>query len=110
MVVAVATVGMMQMAIDEVVDVVAVGNGFVAAAGAVDMSGVMRATGVPRGAGSRVGGGEADRVFVDMTVMKMVQMAIVQIVDVIFMLDGGMTAAGGMLVGMFGMDSTGGHK
>lgn len=98
------------MAVDQIVNVIAVGNGLMAAAGAVDVSGVMRATGVLGGALGRVGGGEADRVFVDVAIVGMVQVAVVEIVDVIIVLDGGMTAASLMMVGMFGMNGAGGHK
>jgi len=108
-VVAVAAVGMVEVSVDEVVDVVAVGNGFVAAAGAVDMGGVMSATSVFWGADSRVDRRESDAVLIDVAVMQVVQMAIVEIVDVILMLDGGVAAAGFVLVRMFGMGVAGGH-
>jgi hypothetical protein len=108
-VVAVAAVGVMEMTVDEIVDVVAVRDCFVAATGAVDMGGVMSATGVFRGAGGRVERRESDAVFVDVAVMQVVQMTIVEIVDVIVVPDGGVAAAGFVLVRMFGMGGADGH-
>lgn len=49
-VVAVIAMGMVQMTIDQIVHVIAVRHGFVAAAGAVDMIRVVRAARVPFGA------------------------------------------------------------
>ena len=108
-VVAVAAVGVMEMSVDEIVDVVSVGNGFVTAAGAVDMGGVMSAAGVFRGADGRVERRESNAVLVDVAVMQVVQMTIVEIVDVIVVPDGGVAAAGFVLVRMFRMDGAGGH-
>ena len=109
MIVAVAAVGVMEMSINQVVDVVAVGNGFVAAVGAVNMGGVMSAAGVLRGAGGRVDRRQSDAVLVDVAIMQVVQMTIVEIVDVIVVPDGGVAAAGFVLVRMFRMDGAGGH-
>src|SRR5439155_1284652 len=56
-VVAVVAVRVVEVAVDEVVGVVAVRHGLVAAAGAVDVAGRVPAAGVARGAGVRVGPG-----------------------------------------------------
>jgi hypothetical protein len=102
-----SAVRVMEMAVDEIIDVVAVGYGLVAAAGAVDVGGIMGAAVVLRGAGVGVGRREGDGVFVDVAIVEMVQVAIVKIVDVIAVLDGGMTAARLMLMSMFRMSVAG---
>ena len=109
MVVAVGPVGMMEVSVDEVVDVVAVRDRFVATAGAVDVSGIVRSAGVLRGAISRVGCRQSNAVLVDVAVMEMVQVTIVQVVDVVVVAHGGMAAARFVLMGMLGMNGTGGH-
>jgi hypothetical protein len=103
-VVAVSAVGVMEMSIDEVVDVVAVRDGFVAAAGAVDVGGIVGSAGVLRGALGRVDRGQSNAVLVDVTIVEVVQMTIVQIVDVVVVADGRMAAAGLVQMGVFGMD------
>ncbi len=55
MVIAVITVRVMQMSIDQVIDVIAVGNRFVAAARAMDMIGVMATALMCWCAGIRIG-------------------------------------------------------
>ena len=89
------------MARDQVVDVVAVRNCFVAAASTVDMTAVVGAAIVLRGADGGIGRGQTDGVLINMTIVQMVQMTVVQIVDVIVVLDGGMTAARFMMMRMF---------
>ena len=64
-VIAVAVVGMVQVPVNEVVDVVAVRNGGVAAAGAVDVIGVMPCAAVIGGARRRVGAADVEGVLVD---------------------------------------------
>ena len=61
MIIAMIAVGMMQMPIDQVVDVIAVGNRLVAAAGAVNMSRFVATAVVPRSTGSGIGFADGDR-------------------------------------------------
>ena len=85
---------------DEVVDVVAMGHGFVSAVGAVDVAIVMAAAAM-RGAGIGVGVGDGDGVLFDGAVFTlMVKVAVVQVVDVAVVLDGGVAAAFAVLVGV----------
>jgi hypothetical protein len=100
MIVAVAPVGVVQVIAHEIVLVIAVGDGFMAAAGAVVV-----AAGVPRTrvcGRARFGVGRARReaAFVDMVPVDRVQMAVVKIVRVTFVLDRGVPATRpmGMLV------------
>jgi hypothetical protein len=97
-IVAVVRVLMVQMAIDEVIDVIAVRDGFVAAAGAVPMALVMAAAIMAGGARRRVGAGHFQLVLFHALLGHVVQMAIVQIIRVIAMLDGSVAAVGAMLV------------
>ena len=88
MVVAVVTVLVMQAAVDDVVDVIAVRYGFMAATFAVNMA----VAGVNRMAAVRIGFIDAQGVLVVMTVVLMVQVAVVQIIDVAFVFDGSVAA------------------
>jgi hypothetical protein len=91
-VVAVAVVGEVQVAIDEVAGVVAVGNGLVAAAGAMDVGGIVGCTGVAAGAGVGVSSGDFERAFVEVAVVGLVEMTVVEIVGMVAMLDGEVAA------------------
>ena len=64
-------VGMMQMPIDQVVDVIAVGNRLVAAAGAVNMSRFVATAVVPRSAGSRIVLADLNRMLCHATIFLM---------------------------------------
>jgi hypothetical protein len=102
--VAVTLVRMVQLFADQIVDVVAVRNRLVAAAGAVHMSGV-----VPDAAetgAAFVGQQRIDRqpVLVDMVAVRAMQVAVVQVADVIVVHDRGMAAARAVMVGMVRMD------
>ena len=97
-VVAVALVGVVQVAVDEVVDVIAVRHRLVAAARAVHVAAVVAGgrLGVSVGVLSR----HLVRVLLDLGAVLVLQVALVQVVDVVTMLDGGVAAAGAVLVGV----------
>ena len=78
MVVAVITVLVVQTAVDDVVNVITVRYGFVAATFAVNVA----VAGVNRMAAVRVGFIDTQGVFIVVAVMLMVQVAVVQIIDV----------------------------
>lgn len=82
-IVAVIAVRVMQVAIDEIVHVIAVRYGFVSAARAVYVGCVVAAALVVRCACVGIARRHVDHVFVDMVAMRMVQVPIVQVVDVI---------------------------
>ena len=103
MVVAVVAVRVVQVAIDEVVDVVAMRHRFVAAAGAVHVSRFVAAAVVFRRAGVRVGGTDGDDVFVNVVAMRVMQVAVVQVINVAFVLDGGVAAVRAVLVVVVGV-------
>ena len=110
MIVAMAVVDMVQAAIHQVVDVVAMGHGFMAAVRAVDMVGCMAGT-LAMGALVGVGGADFDDVLVHVIAMHVVQVAVVEIVDVAVVLDGGVSAIRPMLVAVVGvmLVAAGGH-
>ena len=98
-VVAVAVVDVVQAAVDQVVHVVAVRHGFVAAAFAVNMAG----TGLHGVAAVGVGGVYIEAVFVVVAVVFVVQVAVVDVVDVVAVFDGGVAAAFAVDVLVVGM-------
>ena len=103
MVVAVVAVRVVQVTIDEVVDVVAMRHRFVAATGAVHVSRFVAAAVVFRRAGVWVGGADGDAVFIDVVAVRMVQVAVVQVINVAFVFDGGVTAIRAVLVFVVGV-------
>ena len=78
----------MQTAVDDVVDVIAVRYSFVAATFAVNVA----VAGVNRMAAVRIGVIDAQGMFVVVAVVLMMQVAVVQIIDVAFVFDGSVAA------------------
>ncbi len=99
-VVAVPLVWVMQVTIHQVVHVVPVRDGFVAAIGAVHMLRIVAFARVPLGAISRVCGAYLELVLVDVTVMRVVQVAVMQKVGMAVMLDGDVAAVVVVLMGV----------
>ena len=106
-IVAVIAIRVMEVAIDEVVNMVAMGNSLVAAVWAVLVFRAVRVTVVAIGAVCRVGGTYAERVFVDMTVMERVQVTVVQVIGVIVVNDCSMAAILAVLVTVVLVDLVG---
>ena len=77
-----------QTTVDDVVNVITVWYGFVAATFAVNVA----VAGVNRMAAVRIGFIDAQGVFIVVAVVLMVQVAVVQIIDVAFVFDGSMAA------------------
>jgi len=101
--VAVRTVRVVQVPVDEVVDVIAVRHGGVATACAVHVAGLVPAAAVVRGALGRVLGAHGERVLLDGLAVLVVQMAVVQIVDVAVVSDAGVAAAAAVRVRVMGV-------
>jgi len=93
-VVAVAVVGVMEVALDQVIDVIPVRHARVSAAGAVDVVGGVAGAAMVRRALRRVGRVDGDRVFIDVIAVDVVQVSIVEIVDVAGVLDRDVAAVG----------------
>jgi hypothetical protein len=104
MVVAVISMGVVQVAVDQVIDVIAMGHRLMATAGTVHMVGVMPLALVVRGTAVRVGVADLDHMLVDMILVRMMQVSVVQIVDVTLVFDGRVATARAMLVIMVGMN------
>lgn len=98
MVVAVIAVGVVQVAGDQIVDVVPVRHRRVAAAGAVLVVRGVAAAGVIGRAAVRVLIADGNHVLVDVITVGVMQVAIMQIVDVVLVLDGDMPAVRPMLM------------
>lgn len=102
-VVAVPGVRVMQVPGDEVVDVIAVRDRFVTAARAVEMAlGVTRAA-VRRRARGGIGRADLEDALVDVPIVGVVEVAIVEVVDVVAMTDGEMAAVSAVDVIVIGM-------
>src|SRR5262249_1933690 len=95
--------GMMQMPIDQIVDVVPVRHNLMPPSRAVPGRRVMPAALVLRRAPVRIGRRYLDGVLVNVILVNVVQMAVVQIVDVIAMADGGVPARFAVLVRVVGV-------
>ena len=84
---------MMQMAVDEVVDMVAVRNSRMPAIGSMHVPGGMSAALMVRRASTWIGAAHREFMFFDLAVGTLVmQMPVVQVVDMSLMLDGRMAA------------------
>ena len=97
------TVLVMQAAVDDVVDVIAVRYGFMAATFAVNVA----VAGVNRMAAVRVGFIDVQGMLVVVAVLFMVQVAVVQIIDVTFVFDGSVAAVCAVNVVMMFVGFTG---
>ena len=100
MVITMPAVGVVQVPIDQIVRVIAMGDGGMTAIGTMDMAGGMAPTGMILGASIRIGRADGNGMFLDHFPILMVEVTIVDIVDMSFMLDGGVTAAWTMNVVM----------
>jgi hypothetical protein len=97
-VVAVAAVRVVQVAVDEVVRVIAVRHRFVAAAWSVLMILGMPAATVGRRASGGIGGVHLQAVLLNTLGRRVVQVAVVKVIDVPVMLDALVAAVGPVLV------------
>jgi hypothetical protein len=102
-IVAVIPVGVVQPAADEVIDVVAVGHGFVPAVFPVAVRGLVPRR--ARAAAVRVLRGNLQAALVDMIAVHRVEAPAVQVVDVVSVADGGVPAALAVDVGVLGVDA-----
>jgi hypothetical protein len=100
MIVAMAAVRMVQMAIDEIIDMIGVWDALVSAARSMDVMRVMLATRMRRCAGRPVRRADFKDVFINVIAMHMVQVTVVQVIDMAVVLQGDMAATRGMCVGV----------
>jgi hypothetical protein len=97
-IVAVIPMGMMQMSVDQIVHVVAMRDGLMPASRTVLVRTLMPAAPVPGGTAVGIGRRHLDGVLVDMVAVHVMQMAVVQVVDVIAVTNGRVPARPAMLV------------
>jgi hypothetical protein len=108
-IVAVPAVRVVQVAVDEIIDMVAVRNGGMSAVRSVNVAGWVAAATVRGGAGSRMGAIHRQFVLFDRSVgTGVVQVPCVQVVEMAIVLDGSVSAIGTVLVRMIGVCG-GGH-
>lgn len=96
-------VRMMQVSVDEIVHMISMGNGLMAAAWSMHMIRSMSGTLVIWRADIRVLSVHIQAVFVHMITVRMMQVTIVQIVDMTIVLNGQMTTARLVLMIVMGM-------
>jgi hypothetical protein len=107
MVVAMRSMGMMQMSIHEIVDMVPMRNCGVAAIRAVDVIVSVPTTVMVGRAGTRVGRTNCQLVLLDLPIGELVvQMSVMQIVDMALVFNSCVTAVRPVLVRVIGMQST----
>lgn len=92
MIVAVVAVNVMQMPVHQVVDVVTMRNRFVTASWAVDVPRFVSVAAMPGRTGIWIHIGYGDEVLIDVTVVRVVEVPVVQVADVALMNDGHVTA------------------
>jgi hypothetical protein len=97
-IVAMAAVRMMQMSCDEVIHMVAVRHRFVPAIRAVCVVSRVACARVLRGACGWISGTHRHRVFIHVIAVRLVQMAIMQVVHVVAVLDARVAASGSVSV------------
>jgi hypothetical protein len=110
MIVAVGVMGKVQVTADEIIHMIAMRNGLVPTSRSMAVRGVVTAAGMGRSAGSGILAGDGECMFVDVVLMEMVQVAIVQVVGMVFMGHRLVAAVGSMLVSVVVMDRMGAHS
>jgi hypothetical protein len=103
MIVAMAGMRVMKAAVDEKIDMIAMRHGLVAAPRPMRMARFVTGMSVLRSAMVRVDGVYFDHMFIHMIVMRMVEMTIMQIIDVVAMANRNMAASRSVLMRMIGM-------
>jgi hypothetical protein len=101
---------MMEVAVDQVIDVIAVGNALVCTARAVYMRLVMSTTRVTRRTSVRIRRADFKNVFVNAIGLCVVQVAVIQIVCVAGMNDGHMAASESVLMDVLLMSGKYAHR
>ncbi|MCH9809464.1 MAG: hypothetical protein K0U74_17200 [Alphaproteobacteria bacterium] len=94
------TMRVVQVAIDQVANMVAVRDGFVTATWAMNMPGLVPVAAMVRRAGVWIPVAHFNHMLVHVVAVGMMQVPIMQIINVITVLDGGVPAAGAMVVWM----------
>lgn len=110
MVITMRAMGEVQMAGDQIVDMVSVRHGRMPAVRAVAMSGLMPLAAMGRCASSRVLRSDTEPMFIDMVAMRMMKMSVMEIVGVAIMGDGRMPAVRSVLMIVMLMNGMVAHR
>jgi len=103
-IVAVVAVGVVEMTVDKVIDVIPVRYRFVPTIRPVDVPGIVTAAGMRGGAFGRIVRGDFEGVFFDVAVVTdVVQVSVVEVIDVVAVPDPGVFAVGAVLVVVVGV-------
>jgi len=100
-IIAMIPVWMVKVTVNQVVDVIAMRHGFVAAIGTVNMPCLMTRAAMVRRALVGVRGRDFEGVLVNVAVVHVVQVIVMQIVDMVAVRDGGVAARRAMLMRVF---------
>jgi hypothetical protein len=92
MVIAVGSVGVVEMAVDQIVHVPAMRHGLVSAVRPVLVTGLMPPAIVGRRTGVGIGSTDGELVLVNVVLVDEMQAAVVEVIDVIVVSDGGVAA------------------
>ena len=98
MIITVVSVSMVQMAVDQVIDVIPVRNRLVSAVRSVHVTGFVAAALMRRRALIGVARRHRNDVLVDVVAVWVMEMTVVQVIDVTIVLDRGVPAAGAMFM------------
>ena len=104
MIVAMIAVRVVQMATDQIVDVVAMRHRLVAASRSMPVGGVVSAAAMVRRAAIGISGAYSNDMLIDMVVMRVMQMAIMEIVGVSIMANRNVAATRPMRMRVIGMN------
>ena len=110
MIIAMPVMDMVEVAGDQVVEVIPMRNRRMAAIGSVHVRGSVAIACVVRRAGGRVRWIDRDRAFVDMVAVHHMQMPVVQVIDVAAVLDSKMTTVDTMNMVVGGVRAVGRHE
>ncbi len=109
MIVAMSAVGKVQVPSDDIVHMVAMGDGGMPTARFVTMAGLMFVTGMCRSTGSGILAGDGECMFVDVVLMEVVQVAVVQVVGMVFVCDRLVAAVCSVTVAVLVVDRMSAH-
>lgn len=98
MIIAMITVRMMEVSVDKIIDVIAVGYRLMSAPRAVHMPRLVTAAAVIRRASIGIFRAHLDDMLIHVIAVRMMEMAIMQIVDVVGVTNGRVATAGAMLM------------
>jgi len=108
-VVAMRAMRKVQVAVDEIIDVVPVRNGLMAAAGPVTMTMAMSLTSMSRRAGGRVCRADGKDMLIHVVFMEVMKVPVVQVILMVLVVDGTVAAKRPVPVHMGVMNLMGGH-